>query len=110
MRLDDELLDGPPAPGARVMALARAAEVEAAAARLLVPGQGEALHDLRVALRRLRATLDALEPLLGGAATEKQRRRLRRAAGRTGQALHEPRQTHTIGRGRQRVGVRRTHD
>ncbi|MBL0275621.1 MAG: CHAD domain-containing protein [Anaeromyxobacter sp.] len=86
MRLDDELLDGPPAPGARVMALARAAEVEAAAARLLVPGQGEALHDLRVALRRLRATLDALEPLLGGAATEKQRRRLRRAAGRTGQA------------------------
>lgn len=86
MRLDAELLDGPPAAGARVMALARAADLEEVAARAAGPADPAALHDLRVALRRLRSTLSALEPLLGGAATEKQRRRLAKAARLTGPA------------------------
>jgi CHAD domain-containing protein len=86
MRLDPELLDGPPAAGARVMALARCADVEAAAARVADPADREALHDLRVALRRLRATLQALAPLLGDAVRPKQARRLRRAARVTGPA------------------------
>ena len=86
MRLDPELLDGPPAAGARVMALARAADLEEVAARAAGPADPAALHDLRVALRRLRSTLSALEPLLGGAATEKQRRRLAKAARLTGPA------------------------
>jgi CHAD domain-containing protein len=86
MRLDPELLEGPPAAGARVMALARCADVEAAAGRIADPADAEALHDLRVAVRRLRSTLRALAPLLGDAVTEKQARRLRRAARATGPA------------------------
>lgn len=86
MRLDPELLEGPPAAGARVMALARVGDVEAAAARLADPADAEALHDLRVALRRLRATLKVLAPLLGDAVKEKQARRLAKAARLTGPA------------------------
>jgi CHAD domain-containing protein len=86
MRLDTELLDGPPAAGARILALARCADVEEAAARLADPADGEALHDLRVALRRLRSTLTALAPLLGDPLRERQRRRLRKAARLTGPA------------------------
>lgn len=86
MRLDPELLEGPPAAGARVMALARCGDVEAAAARVADPADLEALHDLRVALRRLRSALKALAPLLGDAVGEKQRRRLARAARLTGPA------------------------
>lgn len=86
MRLDPELLDGPPAAGARIIALARCADVEAAADRLADPADAEALHDLRVALRRLRSTLAALGPHLGDAVREKQRRRVARAARLTGPA------------------------
>jgi CHAD domain-containing protein len=50
------------------------------------PADGEALHDLRVALRRLRSTLRALAPLLGGALTDPQARRLKKAARITGPA------------------------
>jgi CHAD domain-containing protein len=86
MRLDPELLDGPPADGARVLVLARCGDVEEAAARVADPADPEALHDLRVALRRLRSTLRALGPLLADAIPEKQVRRLRKAARLTGPA------------------------
>jgi len=86
MRLDAELLDGPPAEGARVTVLARLADAGEAAARLADPADGEALHDLRVALRRLRSTLRALGPLLPCPVPEKQARRLKRAARITGPA------------------------
>ena len=86
MRLDAELLDGPPAEGARVTVLARLADAGEAAARLADPADGEALHDLRVALRRLRSTLRALGPLLPCPVPEKQARRLRKAARLTGPA------------------------
>jgi CHAD domain-containing protein len=86
MRLDPELLDGPPAAGAQVMALARCADVREAAARVADPADQQALHDLRVALRRLRGMLQALAPLLGAPLPEKQLRRLRKAARLTGPA------------------------
>ncbi len=86
MRLDPELLDGPPGAGARVMALARCADVEEAAGRLADPADAEALHDLRVALRRLRGALRALAPVLGEPLPEKDLRRLRKAARLTGPA------------------------
>jgi len=86
MRLDPELLDGPPAAAARVMTLARCADVEEASARYHDPTDAAALHDLRVALRRLRSTLRALGPLLGDAAGKKAPRRLRKAARLTGPA------------------------
>jgi CHAD domain-containing protein len=86
MRLDPELLDRPAAAGARVLALGRLADAEEAAARLGDPGDAEALHDFRVAVRRLRSTLRLLKPALEGALTEKQVRRLAKVARRTGPA------------------------
>ena len=85
MRLDLDLLDGPPSAGARVLALARAADAAEAAGRLADPADAEALHDLRVALRRLRSTLRALAPLTGPMPA-RALRRLRKAARRTGPA------------------------
>jgi CHAD domain-containing protein len=86
MRLDPELLDGPPGATARVVTLARCTDVDEAATRLADPQDAEALHDLRVALRRLRSTLRALAPLLGDAQGRRAPRRLRRAARLTGPA------------------------
>ncbi len=86
MRLDPELLDGPPAAAARVLALARCADLDEAAARFHDPTDAAALHDLRVALRRLRSTLKSLAPLLGDAVGDKASRRLRKAARCTGPA------------------------
>jgi CHAD domain-containing protein len=83
MRLDPELLEGPPATGARVLALGRLADAEEAATRLGDPADLEALHDFRVAVRRLRSTLRPLAPALEGVLTGKQRRRLARLARRS---------------------------
>ncbi len=86
MRLDEALLDGAATGGARVLALARLADAEEMAARLGDAGDVEALHDFRVALRRLRSTLRLLAPALEGALTARQQRRLRRLTRRTGAA------------------------
>lgn len=86
MQLDGELLDGSAGGGARVLALARLADAEEAAARLADAGDAEALHDFRVAVRRLRSTLRLLAPALEGALPRKQLRRLARVARRTGPA------------------------
>ena len=67
MRLDSEILDGPPEVGARIVALARLAEAEDAFAALAEPRAADALRGFRRALRRLRATLRALAPALAGA-------------------------------------------
>ncbi len=67
MRLDSEILDGPPEAGARIVALARLAEAEDAFAALAEPRAADALRGFRRALRRLRATLRALAPALAGA-------------------------------------------
>jgi CHAD domain-containing protein len=89
MRLDDALLDGDAAGGARVLALARLADAEEVAVRLGEPDDVEALHDFRVALRRLRSTLKLLAPALEGALNRKQLRRLRGVARRTGAARED---------------------
>lgn len=86
MQLDRELLDGAAGPGARVLALARLADAEEAAARLGLPDDGEALHDFRVAVRRIRSTLRLLAPALVGVLSRKQTRRLAKLARRTGPA------------------------
>lgn len=86
MRLDAEILDRRPEEGARVVALALCADAEAAARRLGTPGDAEALHDFRVALRRLRSALRAFRPALGGLVRDRDRKRLRRLARRTGPA------------------------
>lgn len=61
-------------------------EAEDALARLQVDGDEEALHDFRVAVRRLRSTERAYRGCLGGGALRKFRKRVARAAQATGYA------------------------
>jgi CHAD domain-containing protein/CYTH domain-containing protein len=64
----------------RVVALGLLARVRDARARLGRPGDPAALHDFRVAVRRLRSWLTVQAPMLGHAAPPKAHRWLRRLA------------------------------
>ena len=86
MALDPEILDRPPAEGARIVAQALLAEARERAGRLGSPVVDDALHDFRVSVRRLRSTLRAWRDVLGPAVRDKDLRRLRRAARATGDA------------------------
>jgi CHAD domain-containing protein len=76
----DLLLDRPAAESARRVALAHLARALAARRALAAGDDPEALHDLRVAVRRLRSTLRAYGGELGSAVGRKLLRRLRRLA------------------------------
>ncbi|MEY2669036.1 MAG: hypothetical protein RJA59_1674 [Pseudomonadota bacterium] len=80
------LLDRPAFEGARAVVLALLAEARARAPRLADPTDAEALHDFRVAVRRLRSALRSWRGVLGRAVREKDLRRLRRVARATGEA------------------------
>jgi CHAD domain-containing protein/CYTH domain-containing protein len=70
----DLMLDRPASEGARVRALELLGRVRAERARLDAPDDGEAVHDFRVALRRLRSWLRSLAPHLGKKASRLRRR------------------------------------
>jgi CHAD domain-containing protein len=74
------LLDLPPDDATRRIALDFLAHAEAARHRLVDPADAEALHDFRVAVRRLRSTLAAYKPELAGSVGKREARRLRTAA------------------------------
>ena len=71
------LLERPPEEAARLLALSFLAEASAAHGRLRNPDDGEALHDFRVAVRRLRSCCRGFRPYLKASVSRKQRRRLR---------------------------------
>jgi CHAD domain-containing protein len=77
MRLDAHLLHRTPVEGVRAVALALLDEAEQALSRIERAADEEALHDFRVALRRLRSTLRAFRPHLRGRLRRKHERRLR---------------------------------
>ncbi len=81
-----DLLGRPAAQGVRLIALGYLDEAVAALDRLKDPEDAEALHDFRVALRRLRTTLRAYRPLLEGSVPRRLRRRLREVADGTNAA------------------------
>jgi CHAD domain-containing protein/CYTH domain-containing protein len=70
--------------GARRLALRWLDQASAASLRLHDPDDAEALHDFRVAMRRLRSCLRAYDETLGSSVGRKLARRLKRIAGRTG--------------------------
>jgi CHAD domain-containing protein len=72
-----ELLERPPEEGARRLALSHLDQVMAALPRLHDAADAEALHDLRVALRRLRSCCRSYAVQLGDAVPHKVLRRLR---------------------------------
>jgi CHAD domain-containing protein len=81
--LPADLLRRPASEGVRAVALAYLAQASDALPRLDGPEDGDALHDFRVAVRRLRSTLRAYRPQVAEAVTRRQRRRLRDLADRT---------------------------
>jgi CHAD domain-containing protein len=78
------LLQRPPEEGARILALGFLDQAAAALPRLSDPSDTEALHDLRVALRRLRSSLRSYKAVLSGSLPKKLTRHLRDLAGATG--------------------------
>lgn len=82
--MDQPLLDLTPEEGARRLALAHLDQAMAAFPRLQDPEDSEALHDFRVALRRLRSHLRAYGEQLDDSLPKKLRRRLGRLARETG--------------------------
>lgn len=71
-----DLLDRRPREAVRRLALAHLADAAAAYERLTTTRDAEALHDVRVALRRLRSHLRAYEPLVADTVGPKLLRRL----------------------------------
>lgn len=80
MTFDASILDDTAARSARVVALALMEDLAHERERLGVERDSETLHDFRVALRRLRSWLRALEPSLAGSLPNACIRRLRRMA------------------------------
>ena len=82
----DGLLTAPAPGAARRIALSLLDAATAARERLTHADDAEALHDFRVAMRRLRSTLRAYQPHLDAGVPAKLRRRLRDLARATGEA------------------------
>lgn len=78
------LLARPPEEGARLLALSFLDQAVAARERLADPEDAEALHDFRVALRRLRSCLRAYRDWLDDSVPKKLARRLKKLAAATG--------------------------
>ena len=80
MSLPEYLLDLPAEEAARLIALALLDRTAETARRLLDPTDPTALHDFRVATRRLRCCLQAYRPEIDGSVPHRLRRRLARLA------------------------------
>jgi CHAD domain-containing protein/CYTH domain-containing protein len=80
MIFDASILDDTAARSARLVALSLMEDLARERERLSVEKDSETLHDFRVALRRLRSWLRALEPSLEGSLPNAALRRLRRMA------------------------------
>jgi CHAD domain-containing protein/CYTH domain-containing protein len=80
------LLDRPAAEAARLLALRMLDTAAAARLRMSNPADPEALHDFRVAIRRLRSCLRAWHSVLGDGVTPRILQRLRRLARTTSES------------------------
>ena len=86
MRAPQQLLDQPVERAARVIALGLLDDAAAARARLDDQNDREAVHDFRVAVRRLRSWLRAFDPWVSDSVPRKSWRRLRKSARLTGRS------------------------
>lgn len=94
MNVHSDILQRPPEEASRRIALSYLDAAHAGAVRLGDPHDEEALHDFRVAIRRLRSTVRAWSAPLEGSITKKQRRALKdlqraTGAGRDAEVLVE---------------------
>ena len=86
MRIEHDVIDRSAEEGARVVALALLASANDEADRLAGDSDEEALHDFRVALRRLRTALRAFRPWLDEDVKPRLEKRLERCARATNRA------------------------
>src|SRR5262245_34380048 len=86
MELSPTLVDLPASEGARRLALMHLEAARAARTGVETAADPEALHDYRVALRRLRSCLRSYGPELRSTVNRKSRRRLDRIARATNQS------------------------
>ncbi len=86
MHISSELLDQPVEQAARIVALDLLDKAMTARQRLGDPSDSDAVHDFRVAVRRLRSWLRGLGPWLEDSTPKKAVRRLAKAARLTGDA------------------------
>ncbi len=84
MQLPSDLVTRDPVEIVHRIALGFLDEARAGCVRLNHPDDPEALHDFRVAIRRLRSTLKTWKPILGKTMRKKHRRILRDVMGATG--------------------------
>ena len=84
MHINPELLDQPVERAARIVALDLLDKATAARQRLGDPSDNDAVHDFRVAVRRLRSWVRGLGPWLEDSTPKKATRRLEKAARTTG--------------------------
>ncbi len=98
MKLDPGFLDRRPEEGARLVALSLCEKAERAAVEIGGPEDAEALHDFRVALRRLRTTIDGYDPCLAGIGRRRSARRLKKLARATNPARDAQVQLEWLGR------------
>jgi CHAD domain-containing protein/CYTH domain-containing protein len=101
--IPDDFLDLPVERAVRVVALTLLSEAATTRARLIDPSDVEALHDFRVAVRRLRSWLRAYRPYLGSSVRGKDRRRLRAVARAT--SLARDTEVHLQWLGEQETGL-----
>jgi CHAD domain-containing protein/CYTH domain-containing protein len=101
--LQEDFIDRLPEEGARLVARSLLDEARTASRRLLDPRDAEALHDFRVALRRLRSTASAYREQLSGSIPRKRRRQLRALAAATGTARDAEVQIAWLGSRRDRL-------
>ncbi len=85
MHFPSRLLERPALETARLVAQVHLEALRNARSHLQDPDKAEALHDFRVALRRLRSWLRAFRPELEGAIRRGTRRKLRELAAHTGE-------------------------
>src|SRR5262245_22033311 len=86
IELEPSLLSKSPEETSRYLSLYLLQEAEEALSRLESEEDGEALHDFRVALRRLRSVIRAYKPYLKGSAKKKLRGQLSELADSTNAA------------------------
>ena len=103
MHIKPDILEQPVERAARVVALRLLDNATKTRARLDDASDADALHDFRVAVRRLRSWLRALEPWLEKSLSEKAKRRLKKAAQLTGDSRDA--EVHLLWLGEQRASL-----
>jgi CHAD domain-containing protein/CYTH domain-containing protein len=106
MRTTRDILEQPVDRAARIVALRLLGTATKARERLGDASDADALHDFRVAVRRLRSWLRALEPWLEDSFSKKAKRRLQKAAQLTGDSRDAEVHLEWLGEQRAALSVR----